>query len=221
MNKRKNKVQKLKIVIGIVCLLGVLIINLKSGSSTLNKLYYLGLVFLYFFITKVYKYYVERSLIKASMKKVDSMSGEEFEDFLQVHFSKQGYKASLTPKTADYGADLVLKKNKEKIVVQAKRWKNRVGVEAVQQAVASTAYYKADRAMVVTNSYFTENAKALAKANKVELWDRNSLVDLINKNNLVNERCPKCKGELVKRTGMYGDFLGCANYPKCNFTKGI
>lgn len=31
--------------------------------------------------------------------------------------------------------------------------------------------------------------------------------------------CPKCGGTLVKRNGKYGEFIGCSNYPKCNFTK--
>lgn len=30
--------------------------------------------------------------------------------------------------------------------------------------------------------------------------------------------CPKCGGTLVKRTGRYGTFYGCSNYPRCKFT---
>ena len=30
--------------------------------------------------------------------------------------------------------------------------------------------------------------------------------------------CPECGGELVKRKGKYGYFIGCSNYPKCTFT---
>lgn len=30
--------------------------------------------------------------------------------------------------------------------------------------------------------------------------------------------CPECGGALVKRSGKYGDFLGCAHYPECRFT---
>lgn len=32
-----------------------------------------------------------------------------------------------------------------------------------------------------------------------------------------SNQCPKCGGELVKRKGKYGEFLGCGNYPKCRF----
>ena len=30
--------------------------------------------------------------------------------------------------------------------------------------------------------------------------------------------CPQCGGNLVTRTGKYGTFYGCSNYPKCKFT---
>lgn len=35
------------------------------------------------------------------------------------------------------------------------------------------------------------------------------------------ELCPKCGGELKRRNGMYGEFYGCSNFPKCRFTKNI
>ena len=31
--------------------------------------------------------------------------------------------------------------------------------------------------------------------------------------------CPRCGGRLVPRTGKYGQFWGCENYPKCKFHK--
>lgn len=30
--------------------------------------------------------------------------------------------------------------------------------------------------------------------------------------------CPRCGGRLVLRTGKYGDFVGCSNYPHCRYT---
>lgn len=35
--------------------------------------------------------------------------------------------------------------------------------------------------------------------------------------------CPVCAGKLVKRTGVYGEFIGCENYKllKCDFTRDI
>ena len=31
-------------------------------------------------------------------------------------------------------------------------------------------------------------------------------------------QCPKCGKDLLKRAGKFGDFLGCASYPKCKTT---
>lgn len=33
--------------------------------------------------------------------------------------------------------------------------------------------------------------------------------------------CPKCGGSLVERSGKYGKFYGCSNYPNCKFTQKI
>ena len=30
--------------------------------------------------------------------------------------------------------------------------------------------------------------------------------------------CPKCGGNLIERSGKYGKFIGCSNFPKCRFT---
>ncbi len=31
--------------------------------------------------------------------------------------------------------------------------------------------------------------------------------------------CPQCGGQLVQRSGKFGPFRECSNYPKCNFTR--
>ena len=36
--------------------------------------------------------------------------------------------------------------------------------------------------------------------------------------NKAYKRCPYCGSELVKRTGRFGDFLGCSRFPKCKYT---
>ncbi len=33
--------------------------------------------------------------------------------------------------------------------------------------------------------------------------------------------CPECGGELKERNGRFGPFMGCSNYPKCNYTRKI
>ncbi|MGG1553285.1 topoisomerase DNA-binding C4 zinc finger domain-containing protein [Paenibacillus ferrarius] len=38
-----------------------------------------------------------------------------------------------------------------------------------------------------------------------------------NKSKIAKDECPKCGGNLVERSGKYGKFKGCGNYPKCRF----
>ena len=103
------------------------------------------------------------------------MDGESFEGYLEFLFRKLGYKVYRTQLSGDYGADLVIEKAREKIVVQAKRYSANVGLAAVQEVVGAKKYYKCKSAIVVTNSYYTKSAKELAKANKVKLYDRDWL----------------------------------------------
>ncbi|MCE5214431.1 MAG: DNA topoisomerase I [Methanobacterium sp.] len=39
-------------------------------------------------------------------------------------------------------------------------------------------------------------------------------------NEVVGE-CPDCGNQLIKRSGRYGEFIGCKGFPKCRFTKSI
>jgi restriction system protein len=104
------------------------------------------------------------------------MDGRTFEEFLGTVFRRLGYRVENTRYRGDYGADLVIAKDGFKTAVQAKRWSKRVGVKAVQEAVASAGYYNCHRALVVANRKVTRQARELAGANNVELWDRETLV---------------------------------------------
>lgn len=33
--------------------------------------------------------------------------------------------------------------------------------------------------------------------------------------------CPECESDLIKRSGRYGEFIGCSGFPKCKFTKSL
>lgn len=41
------------------------------------------------------------------------------------------------------------------------------------------------------------------------------------KENIVQFICPRCNVEMTKKSGKYGLFYGCSNYPKCRQTKRI
>lgn len=180
----------------------------------------------------------EVALRKSGIDEIDSLSGEDFEAFLSLCFSEHGYKVQMTPKSGDFGADLILSKGGIDTVVQAKRWRQTVGIEAVQQVVAAKQYYKARNAMVITNSRYTAAAVRLARANNVTLWSREDLVlqfaavdgaSLIQKAPLVVSApvdstsndlgCPRCGKDILARSGRLGKFYGCSGYPACRYTR--
>lgn len=149
-----------------------------SGLITVFiQLWYIWLILCIIVVGKIIFYLWEKQrLAKSGIADIDSMDGKTFEKYLEVLFERLGYKVERTRYIGDYGADLVTEKNSVKTVIQAKRYKNNIGIKAIQEAVAAKGYYSCDKTMVVTNSYFTNQAKELAVKNKVELWDRKDLV---------------------------------------------
>jgi HJR/Mrr/RecB family endonuclease/uncharacterized protein (DUF697 family) len=124
---------------------------------------------------------LDRGEVGYLIDRVDKMTGEEFENFLGLCFEKLGYRVQKTPASNDFGADLILSKNNKKTVVQAKRYRGKVGNSAVQEVVAAIKHYNAQDAIAITNSQFTRGARKLAKSNGVALWEREQLIDLIMK----------------------------------------
>jgi len=126
---------------------------------------------------KVFSHFHHSRIVKLSnIHTVDGLTGEEFEQFLLDFFTMQGYSVKKTKQTRDHGANLILNAPGQCIVVQAKRVRGKVSNSAVQEVVATKPIYNATDAWVVTNSYFTDPAKELAKANNVVLWDRTRLI---------------------------------------------
>jgi restriction system protein len=130
----------------------------------------------------------ENNLGKEYQKKIGDFSklnGHQFEDYLKELFSILGYQAVRTKLSGDQGADLIVKIDGVKTVIQAKKYQGSVTNKAVQEVVASKKHYGADNAMVVTTGTFTKSAIELAKSNKVDLWDKDKLKKVIcniNKN---------------------------------------
>lgn len=140
---------------------------------------FLALILLLVLGKFIYRWYEARRLAGSGILEIDQMDGKTFEKYLEVLFKKLGYSVERTRYIGDYGADLVTVKNGIKTIIQAKRHKGKVGIKAVQEAVAAKGYYECSAAMVVTNSIYTKQARELARANGVQLWDRDRLVDAL------------------------------------------
>ena len=151
-------------------------ILLKSILTALRiawpGLLFLGIVALVYVAVGLWR---QRRIARSGIEEIDRMTGLQFEQYLEWLFCQLGYRVSRTSYQGDYGADLVATKDGVKTAVQAKRSKRRIGIKAVQQAFVSTGRYACQQSMVVTNASFTPQAIELARADNVELWDRNRL----------------------------------------------
>ena len=123
-----------------------------------------------------------QSLIKTptTIKYIDSMNGYEFEFYVANLLRKNGYKkVEVTKQSGDFGVDIIAYKDNKKWAFQCKNYNSNLGLSPIQEVYSGAAKYNADIAVVITNSFFSEHAKELAKDLKVVLWDRNELVKII------------------------------------------
>lgn len=168
---------------------------------------------------------------KGAHEIVQSLTWQDFEFLLTEWFKKQGYSAELTGGGgADGGVDIKLFKDGELYLVQCKHYKAwKVSVNVVRELFGVMASENAVGGFVVTSGKFTNDAYAFAKDKNIELIDGKKLeavldgVEVSNQEETPNnsDTCPRCGGNLVERSGKYGKFVGCSNYPKCRFTKQV
>ncbi|WP_404841247.1 restriction endonuclease [Bacillus pseudomycoides] len=196
-------------------------------SSMIQALMY---VFIFYVLFRTYMFVhrtiqeirVLKRMAKSDIQFIDKMDGFQFEVYLKALFRELGYRPEVTKRSCDYGVDVILK-GRNRIVIQAKRYgiKNRVGIRAVQEVYAGKAYYKADEAWIVTNSFYTKQAEELAKPCQVKLIDRFELQN--EQVNPAERKCPVCKNQLVIRYSKKNDnkFFGCSQFPSCTHTERI
>lgn len=111
------------------------------------------------------------------------LTGEEFEILLIKLFEAMGYMVKHIGGKGDQGGDLILNKDNQRILVQAKCYNNNsIGNNAIQQAVAAKKYYDCNRVIVIGTSNYTREAIQLAKSNEVQLIWKKELQELLIKN---------------------------------------
>lgn len=189
--RKRSDIECIIIVLFVVYVLYKVFFLKQVQAQAINYdyklIFIIGISFIFIILIKPIFFYInkrkldhknKKKYIKSNIHAIDKMEGIEFENYLKIHFEKKGYSVKLTPASNDYGADLILYKSGEKIAVQVKRYRNKIGNTAIQEVVASLGYYSAKKGMVITNSFFTANAIKLAEANNIELWDRTKLVEV-------------------------------------------
>ena len=112
---------------------------------------------------------------RITLERIDQYSGIEFERFMGSLFESDGYQVEYTQASNDKGIDIIIRRKGISIGVQCKCYNSPVSLSAVQEVFAGKIFYSLDKAMVVTNNYFTKSAIVLAESTGVILWNRDVL----------------------------------------------
>ncbi len=117
--------------------------------------------------------------------KYDEMSGEQFEVFCTWLLAEHHFiNIEKTKASGDHGIDILAEKDDITYAIQCKCYSSNIGNAAIQQAHTGRSLYHKDIAVVLTNQYFTQQAREEAVALGVKLWDRDKLNDMIEKSSL-------------------------------------
>jgi restriction system protein len=105
------------------------------------------------------------------------LTPQQFERAIADLFKKMKYDVEVTQYTGDYGADIIIKKDNSTSVVQCKRYaeNHKVGAPDVQMTLGSMYRYNASKAILVTTSDYTKQARTQARTAPIELWNARKL----------------------------------------------
>ncbi len=107
----------------------------------------------------------------------------EFENLVSNLFEKMGLESRLTRSSKDGGVDAIAFDKRPviggKVVIQAKRYKNAVGVSAVRDLYGTMMNEGANKGILVTTSNYGTDAYEFAKDKPIELIDGGGLLYLL------------------------------------------
>lgn len=124
---------------------------------------------------------VIRNIIENKNKILD-ISPRQFEELVSSVFKNMGYEIQMTPVTKDGGYDIVASKHiatglsPQKYIIECKRYSRPVGADVVRRLAGAQQISDADRAILVTTSSFTKEAKDEAKKFRLDLADYDMLL---------------------------------------------
>jgi restriction system protein len=164
------------------------------------------------------------------------LNWQEFERLLGEAYRQQNFDViQRGGPVADGGADLELRKNGERLLVQAKHWKTWVvRLPQLRELWGAVADERADGGIFVTSGTFTDDARAWTKNKNLTLVDGDELAQMITATQKArvssvkaeHHACQRCGLPMVVRTAKRGpgsgqSFWGCTGYPSCRYTEPI
>ena len=116
------------------------------------------------------------------------MDGWQYERKCAEYLKKLGFsKVEVTKGSGDFGVDILAIKKGLRYAIQCKYYESPIGNKAIQEVYAGMSYYRCNKAMVITNSTYTRQAKQLAASLNVELIENVTPIDFVYENNVNHE----------------------------------
>ncbi len=177
-----------------------------------------------------------------SLALIRELEWKRFEDVCQQFYEKKGIRSETTPLGPDGGIDIRLFQDdsgRPTAIVQCKAWGERlVGVKPVRELLGVMTHEKIGKAFFMTSGGYTDEAKAIAQANRITLIDgamllmmiqrlpaeaRDSLLAFATEGDFRTPTCPHCGVKMRAVEGKAGrpSFWGCRNYPRCRQVLGM
>lgn len=137
---------------------------------------------------------------------INSLSPQEFENYVTLLYRKLGYEVEQTPYTNDKGKDAIAYKNNVKYLIECKKYNKdkSIGRPMLQKFYAAMVEEKSKIGFFIATCSFTASAIEYGQKFGIELIDTEKLLNLINiaypnnsELNYVNCMCFEC-GEIIQ-----------------------
>lgn len=180
--------------------------------------------------------------IEWSIELIRDIEWKRFEDVCQKFYELKGIRSETTPLGPDGGIDIRLYQDESgqaTSIVQCKAWGERfVGVKPVRELLGVMTHEKISKAFFMTSGRFSDDAKEVAKSNRITLIDGEMLLMMIKRLPEADQQrllsfategdykvptCPSCGIKMKRVSGKAGrsDFWGCRHYPRCRQMLGM
>jgi len=118
--------------------------------------------------------------MESELIKIDNMDERDFEHYCADLLQKNGFtNVSVTDSSGNNGVNIFATKHNLNYAFQCVRQQSKLCNRAVQQIYEGSEYYKCDKAVVLTNNFFTHSAIDRAIQLDVVIWGRDLLTRLI------------------------------------------
>lgn len=121
-----------------------------------------------------------KKMMDQKVEQLYQLTPREFEEWTESPFKSLGFQnVVLTPQSGDKGLDLIAEKDGNKIAIQCKKFKGVVGSPVIQAFAGALQTAEIDKGYFITTGSYSVDAEKMAQDLPIELYNKNTLGDLI------------------------------------------